>query len=88
MKHRAKPEPIAIVGWLSLSLRHGQSSRFLDVLRSGSDAIIEVPKDRSDSNRFYDPVPESRGKDVRSSGGFFARAHRPVRCFVVRDFTA
>jgi hypothetical protein len=44
MKRRAKPEPIAIVGWLSLSLRHGQCSRFLDVLRSGSDAIVEVPQ--------------------------------------------
>jgi acyl transferase domain-containing protein len=50
---------------LSLSLPHGQSSRFLDVLRSGSDAIIEVPKDRWDSNQFYDPVLESPGKDVR-----------------------
>ncbi len=79
----AKSEPIAIVG---IGCRFpGQADspdRFWQLLRSGTDAITEVPPDRWDQQALYDPRPDVPGKISSRYGGFVS----DVRCFDARFF--
>ena len=65
------PEPIAIIG-IGCRFPHKASSpqAFWDVLARGIDAIIEVPAERWDARRFYDPDPDKPGKTYVKQGGF------------------
>src|SRR5829696_1855545 len=68
---RVRHEPIAIVG---MSCRfpggsHGADA-FWRLLRSGADAVTEVPKDRWDSDEYYDPDPSVPGKAYGRWGAF------------------
>jgi acyl transferase domain-containing protein/NAD(P)-dependent dehydrogenase (short-subunit alcohol dehydrogenase family)/acyl carrier protein len=40
------------------------------MIANGKDGIVEVPSDRWDINKFYDPNPEKPGKMYVRSGGF------------------
>ena len=45
---------------------------FWSFLLAGGDAVVEVPADRWDIGRFYDPEPGLPGKSVAKRGGFIA----------------
>src|SRR5687767_6763762 len=68
---RARNEPIAIVG---MSCRfpggsHGAEA-FWELLRTGSNAVTEVPKDRWNCDDYYDPDPAVPGKAYGRWGAF------------------
>ncbi|HEX8703935.1 MAG TPA: beta-ketoacyl synthase N-terminal-like domain-containing protein, partial [Myxococcaceae bacterium] len=67
----AQREPIAIVG-AGCRFPGGVSDldSYRQLLREGRDAIIEVPKDRWDVDRWYHPDPDVAGKMYTRSGGF------------------
>jgi myxalamid-type polyketide synthase MxaD len=71
---RTAYEPIAIVG-MSCRLPGGVESpaALWDVLRNGVDAIGEIPRDRWDVERYYDPRPATPGKIMTRFGGFIER---------------
>jgi acyl transferase domain-containing protein len=64
-------EPIAIIG-MGCRFPGGASSpqAFWELLTNGADAICEVPGDRWDWRRFYDPDPDKPGKSYVKRGGF------------------
>lgn len=63
--------PIAIVG-MGCRFPGGADSpsAFWELLKNGVDGIVDVPKDRWDSRRFYDPDPRKEGKMYIRQGGF------------------
>ncbi len=65
------PEPIAIIG-MGCRFPGGADSveGFWDLLRQGRDAISEVPAERWDWRRFYDPDPRAPDKMHTRWGGF------------------
>lgn len=65
------PDPIAIIG-IGCRFPGGASNpeAFWDLLKRGGDAIVEVPPERWDARRFYDPDPEKPGKTYVKQGGF------------------
>src|SRR5215510_14007740 len=67
---RAKTEPIAIIG-LGCRFPGGANDpeTYWKILNEGIDVITEVPADRWDIEKFYDPDPNAPGKMyVRKSG--------------------
>ena len=64
-------EPIAIIG---MGCRFpGAANRpeaFWDLLKSGADAMVDVPPERWDWRRFYDPNPDKPGKMYIRQAGF------------------
>ncbi len=64
-------EPIAIIG-IGCRFPGGSNNptAFWDLLVNGKDAIIDVPKERWDIGRFYDPNQDKPGKMYVRSGGF------------------
>src|ERR1700722_10487999 len=64
-------DPIAIIG---IGCRFpGNASdprKFWEMLCKGTDAICDVPNNRWDSKRFYDPDPNLSGKMHVKKGGF------------------
>ena len=74
---RAAQEPIAIVGiGCRFPGRADSPEAFWRNLRTGSDAIAEVPPERWDIERYYDPNPEAPGKMTTRWGGFIAAVDR------------
>jgi acyl transferase domain-containing protein/NADPH:quinone reductase-like Zn-dependent oxidoreductase/SAM-dependent methyltransferase/acyl carrier protein len=70
----AKREPVAIVG-MACRFPGGNNDpeSFWQFLRSGGDAVREVPKDRWDVDAFYDPNPGTPGKMYTRNGAFLDR---------------
>lgn len=68
---RIQKEPIAIIG-IGCRFPGGASNptRFWELLCSGKDAIIEVPKNRWDIRKFYDENADRPGKMYVKEGGF------------------
>ena len=64
-------EPIAIVG-IGCRFPGGSDnpSIFWEVLSGGVDAISEVPEDRWNTDKFYDPAPAVPGRTQARLGGF------------------
>ncbi len=63
-------EPVAIIGY-SLRMPGAQNpDEFWKNLAEGVDAIVEVPPDRWDIDKFYDPNPGTPQKMVTKWGGF------------------
>ena len=72
--HRAVPTtnvPIAIVG-IGCRLPGGitDTESYWSLLRSGTDAITEIPADRWDVDAYFDPDPDAPGKMITRYGGF------------------
>ncbi len=63
-------EPIAIVGMGARMPGAPNLEAFWELLHNGVDAITEVPPERWDVEKFYDPNPGTPGKMVTRWGGF------------------
>ena len=48
---------------------HGPD-QYWEVLKSGINGVTEVPKDRWDTQEYYDPNPNKSGKIKNNKGGF------------------
>jgi amino acid adenylation domain-containing protein/non-ribosomal peptide synthase protein (TIGR01720 family) len=68
-------EPIAIIG-MACRFPGGASDpeAFWRLLRSGADAVREVPAERWNAEEYFDPDPRSPGKTVGRTGGFLDSA--------------
>src|SRR6266480_2109349 len=64
-------EPIAIIG-IGCRFPGGANTpeAFWELLRSGYDAISEIPAERWDVDAFYDPDPSASGKMYTRHGAF------------------
>ena len=73
----ANAEPIAVVG-IGCRFPGGASGpdAFWQRLLEGIDAVTEVPKDRWDIDRFYDPDPDTSGKMYSRHGAFIEHVDR------------
>ena len=85
---RALSEPIAIIG-MGCRFPGGADApeAFWQLLRDGVDAVREVPADRWDVERVYDPDPDAPGKIYTRRGGF-PRRRRRLRPAVLRHLAA
>ena len=70
---RQRTEPIAIVGMACRFPGAPDVESFWKLLRDGSSAVREVPPDRWDIDRYYDPDPDQPGKMNTRQGGFLDR---------------
>ncbi|HEY1348702.1 MAG TPA: type I polyketide synthase [Ktedonobacteraceae bacterium] len=68
------PEPLAIIG-IGCHFPGGASSpqAFWDLLCAGVDATREVPTDRWEKRKFYDPESKKSGKMLTYRGGYLER---------------
>jgi acyl transferase domain-containing protein len=68
---QARRDPIAIVG-MSCRFPGGADdpAAFWELLRSGTDAITDIPRDRWDLDAYYDADPRTPGKMYARHGGF------------------
>jgi acyl transferase domain-containing protein/acyl carrier protein/predicted O-methyltransferase YrrM len=69
-------EPIAIVGVGCRFPGAGSPEEFWTLLANGGDAISEIPEDRWDVARYYDPDPAAEGKMYVRHGGFIGDVSR------------
>lgn len=68
---RSSREPIAIVGiGCRLPGQASDTGSFWDNLCAGRDSIVEVPPERWDQARFFDPDQDAPGKTYLQHGGF------------------
>jgi len=67
LKH---PAAIAVVGMGCRFPGGADPEQFWSLLAQGGDAVGEIPPDRWDVARFYDPDPDAPGKMYARSGGF------------------
>ncbi|MBW4514700.1 MAG: aminotransferase class I/II-fold pyridoxal phosphate-dependent enzyme [Timaviella obliquedivisa GSE-PSE-MK23-08B] len=65
-----KLEPVAIIGIGCRFPGANNPEAFWQLLRNGVDAITEIPCDRWDNTRFYDPDPTQPNKTNQRWGGF------------------
>ena len=75
---RSTPDDaIAIIG-MACRFPNGANSpdAYWSLLRDGIDAISEVPKNRWDNTRYFDPEPEKPGKISTNAGGFLDHVDR------------
>jgi polyketide synthase PksN len=71
----AKPaaqQDIAIIGLAGRYPQAANLDEFWQNLQSGKDCITEIPADRWDHSRFFDPDPNKLGKSYSKWGGFIA----------------
>lgn len=68
---QARTEPLAIVG-VGCRFPGGATDpeTFWELLRSGRDAVTEIPADRWDVDAYYDPDPGTPGRMYTREGGF------------------
>ncbi|MEO0377464.1 MAG: beta-ketoacyl synthase N-terminal-like domain-containing protein [Cyanobacteria bacterium P01_A01_bin.17] len=67
---QARDQPIAVIGLGCRFPGASNPSEFWELLQGGKDAILEIPRDRWDINRYYSPDPSSPGKMTTRYGGF------------------
>lgn len=63
-------EDIAIIGINGIFPKAEDLNTFWDNLKNGVDCITEVPSNRWDHSRYYDPEPGKKGKVYSKWGGF------------------
>ncbi|MBM7776028.1 amino acid adenylation domain-containing protein [Actinokineospora baliensis] len=68
----ARSEPIAIVGMACRMPGGADTAAFWELLRSGGDAITEVPDSRWDTGKFYDPAPDAPGRTCTKRAGLLS----------------
>lgn len=64
-------EPIAVIG-IGCRFPGGASGheKYWELICGGGNAIVDIPSDRWDIRRFYDPDPDKPGKTYVRQGGF------------------
>jgi acyl transferase domain-containing protein/SAM-dependent methyltransferase len=67
---RSRTEPVAIVGMGCRFPGASGPDAFWTLLRDGVDAITEIPSERWDVDRLYDPDPAAEGRMSTRWGGF------------------
>jgi acyl transferase domain-containing protein len=67
-----RQEPVAIIGMGCRFPGADGPHAFWDLLVRGGDAITEVPAERWDARRYYDPRPATAGRTNSRWGGFVA----------------
>jgi natural product biosynthesis luciferase-like monooxygenase protein/amino acid adenylation domain-containing protein len=67
---KANHEPIAIVGLSCRAPGANTPEQLWSLIRDGKDAITEIPVERWDAQRYYDPKPGQPGKSYTRRGGF------------------
>jgi acyl transferase domain-containing protein/pimeloyl-ACP methyl ester carboxylesterase/aryl carrier-like protein len=67
---RAHNEPIAIIGMACRMPGAPNLGAFWEFVRDGRDATADIPPDRFDIDKFYDPDPAAPGKSVTRRGAF------------------
>jgi acyl transferase domain-containing protein/pimeloyl-ACP methyl ester carboxylesterase len=67
---RARTEPIAVVGMACRLPGANGPDAFWELLRTGADAVTEMPSARWDVDAFYSPDPNAPGKTYAKRGGF------------------
>lgn len=69
-----KSEPIAVIG-MGCRFPGGADTPELywNLLKNGTDAIVEVPHERWNINDYYDPDPDTPGKMYCRNGGFIGQ---------------
>ncbi len=67
-------EPIAVIGIGSRFPGANNTEEFWQLLKNGVDGIREVPSDRWDAEKYYDPDPAVPGKMITKEGGFLEHA--------------
>jgi phthiocerol/phenolphthiocerol synthesis type-I polyketide synthase C len=70
LESSGRMEPIAVIGMACRYPGANSPAAFWDLLRGGVDAITEIPADRWDVERFYDPDPDAPGRMYSRWGGF------------------
>lgn len=72
----SRHEPLAVIG-TGCRFPGGAEdpTRFWKMLLEGVDVIDEVPKERWDADRFYDPDPDTAGKIITRRGGFLDKVY-------------
>ncbi len=73
---QATHEPIAIVGLGCRFPGAGSPAEFWDLLRTGGDAIQEVPRERWNLDDYFDADPDAPGKIYARHGGFLGGIDR------------
>jgi len=70
-------EPIAIIG-LGCRFPGGADTldKFWNILQHGVDTVAEIPADRWDVARYYDPNPEALGKMYTKMGSFLTEVDK------------
>ena len=69
-----RADPLAIVGMACRVPGGGDTPELLwELLRSGTDAVGEVPADRWSGDAWYDADPAAPGKSITKCGGFMRR---------------
>ncbi|MFN7557105.1 MupA/Atu3671 family FMN-dependent luciferase-like monooxygenase, partial [Microcystis sp.] len=63
-------EPIAIIGLACRFPGADNPEAFWQLMRNGVDAIADIPPERWDIERFYDPTPATAKKMYSRQGGF------------------
>ena len=70
---QARNEPIAVVGMgCRLPGGAGDPESLWKLLRTGFDAVTDIPPDRWDVDAYYDPDPNAAGKMYVRSGAFLS----------------
>jgi acyl transferase domain-containing protein/NADPH:quinone reductase-like Zn-dependent oxidoreductase/acyl carrier protein/SAM-dependent methyltransferase len=64
--------PIALVGLACRFPGADDVAEFWSLLKTGKDAVTEIPEDRWDVDAHYDPDPAKPGKMYTRAGGFIA----------------
>ena len=81
VSERRGREPVAVVG-IGCRFPGGvtDADSYWDLLSGARDGITEIPPDRWDADRFYDPDPDAPGKMYVRRGGFIGnvRAFDPL----------
>lgn len=75
----AQHEPIALIG-MGCRFPGGANNPelFWELIKAGKDAVTDVPPERWDSKKYYDPDPGASGKMYTVKGGFLTC---PVNAF-------
>ena len=68
--HNYKEDDIAVIGISGRFPGADNAEEFWSNLEQGKDSIITIPKDRWDSEKYYDPDPKTPGKSYSKVGGF------------------